>query len=93
MLDPGYAVCLWAGDSRIYVYRDGHLYRLTRDHSADNGGRHGGGVEWTAPDGLVGITAIELDADGLITRMTSLYDGRQLPTQRKTALLSASFAS
>jgi len=24
---------LWAGDSRIYLMRDGHLLRLTRDHS------------------------------------------------------------
>ncbi|MGH9188011.1 MAG: nuclear transport factor 2 family protein, partial [Acidimicrobiales bacterium] len=28
------------------------------------GGRHGGGFEWTSADGLVGISAIELDAHG-----------------------------
>ncbi|BAI74040.1 protein phosphatase (plasmid) [Azospirillum sp. B510] len=27
------ALCLWAGDSRIYLLRDVHLYRLTRDHT------------------------------------------------------------
>lgn len=29
----GYFAALWAGDSRIYLMRDGHLLRLTRDHS------------------------------------------------------------
>ena len=57
------------------------------------GGHHGGGFEWTADDGLVGVTAIELDQDGLITRVTSVYDGRQLPAERRSALLGATFTS
>ena len=41
------------------------------------GGTASGGLEWTAgPDhrGLVGITALELDAGQLITKVTSVYD-------------------
>jgi hypothetical protein len=56
------------------------------------GGTGGGAFEWTSADGLVGITAFELDADGLVTRITSVYDGRQLSPQRKADLLSRSFA-
>ncbi len=56
------------------------------------GGEHGGGFEWTAGadhDGLKGITAIELDDDGLVTTMTSVYDSRQLAPERKAALIAA----
>ena len=59
------------------------------------GGSDGGGFEWTAGPGagsLVGITALELDADGLITRITSVYDSRQLEPDRKAALIRAAFA-
>ena len=56
------------------------------------GGDAGGGFEWTAADSLVGITALERDADGLLTSITSVYDSRQLEPGRKAALIAASFA-
>jgi serine/threonine protein phosphatase PrpC len=33
LLGEGHAACLWVGDSRIYLRRDGALLQLTRDHS------------------------------------------------------------
>ena len=56
------------------------------------GGRHGGGFEWTAGQNhnlLAGITAIELDPDRQITRITSVYDSRQLRPDSRLALASA----
>jgi hypothetical protein len=57
------------------------------------GGRGGGGFEWTAGPGaehLAGITALELDADGLITSIISVYDAVQIDRARKRSLLEAS---
>ena len=57
------------------------------------GGRGGGGFEWTAGPGaaqLVGITALELDDDGLITAITSVYDSVQIDPASKRSLLEAS---
>ena len=53
------------------------------------GGRNGGAFEWTAaPEagGLAGITALELDDDGLITSVISTYDSRALDPTRQRAL-------
>ncbi len=56
------------------------------------GGAAGGAFEWTAADGLVGITAVERDADGLVTSITSTYDSRVLAPDRKAALIGRAFA-
>lgn len=60
------------------------------------GGRGGGGFEWTAAphtNGLVGITALELDSDGLITAITSVYDSRQLDAATTDSLRGAAIAA
>jgi ketosteroid isomerase-like protein len=57
------------------------------------GGPGGGGFEWTAGPGaehLTGITALELDTDGLITAITSVYDSRQIDPASKRSLVEAS---
>ncbi|WP_124372421.1 MULTISPECIES: PP2C family serine/threonine-protein phosphatase [unclassified Pseudomonas] len=33
LLDNGRAACVWAGDSRCYLWREQRLYQLSRDHS------------------------------------------------------------
>lgn len=45
------------------------------------GGAAGGGVEWIAAPGNTvagGISALEVDHTGRVSRLTTVYDGRQL---------------
>ena len=59
------------------------------------GGRDACGFEWTAgprAGRLAGITALELDGDGLITAITSVYDSRQIDPATKGALRGAAIA-
>lgn len=54
------------------------------------GGSTGGGFEWIAGDGTSvagGITAIEVEGDGLISRLTTVYDGRLLDDTRRDSLV------
>ena len=80
------------------VTADGRLARADREHESDLfwALRGGGGFEWTAPphtNGLVGITALELDSDGLITSITSVYDSRQLDRATTDSLRGAAIAA
>lgn len=55
------------------------------------GGNYGGGFEWRSADGHVrGVMVIELDDTGLISRITTTYDGRLLPAETRNALISLS---
>ncbi len=55
------------------------------------GGKMGGGYEWHAAPSAApmrrGNTALELDADGKITRFTTIYDSGLLPYDRYRALV------
>jgi ketosteroid isomerase-like protein len=57
------------------------------------GGPRGGGFEWTAgaeAGRLAGISALELDPTGHVTRLTSVYDSRQIAPLTRSALVEAS---
>jgi len=63
-------VCLWAGDSRIYLLRNGHLTQLTRDHSH---------VEDLIEQGLIARDqARDHRLSNLITRAVGATDELQL---------------
>lgn len=37
IVGDAYACCLWVGDSRLYLFRDGALYLISEDHAFENG--------------------------------------------------------
>ncbi|MGA7801905.1 MAG: protein phosphatase 2C domain-containing protein [Gammaproteobacteria bacterium] len=61
-----HCVSLWAGDSRIYCYRDGWLTRLTRDHSQVE--------EWVEQGRLLREDAESHPAANIITRAVGAAD-------------------
>jgi len=66
------AVCLWAGDSRIFLLRERRLQQLTRDHSR---------IEEMISQGLIS----RQEADGMpgnnaITRAVGVMEGLELDT-------------
>ena len=68
-----YCGYLWAGDSRLYLYRDGHLRQLTRDHSQIE--------ELKALGLLTDEEAVNHPAQHVITRAVGATDQLELDTQ------------
>lgn len=65
-----YCACLWAGDSRIYLYRDGNLRQLTRDHSQIE--------ELKSLGNMRHDMFVSLPARNLITRAVGAHDSLAL---------------
>jgi protein phosphatase len=65
---------LWAGDSRVYRYRDAHLTQLTRDHSQVE--------ELKAQGYLTAEEALDHPAQHLITRAVGAADWLELDEGR-----------
>ena len=68
IMDAHYAVCVWSGDSRIYLRRSDHLYQLTRDHTlaADDA---------DAPSGILTRAVGSADVLALDRVVTEIQEG------------------
>ncbi|KIF81415.1 PP2C family protein-serine/threonine phosphatase [Noviherbaspirillum autotrophicum] len=67
--------CLWAGDSRLYLYRAGQLRQLTRDHSQAEEYRAKSGFN---SDGLAPASGLRRVARNTITRAVGAADTLEL---------------
>ena len=69
---PGYCLCIWAGDSRVYRLRDFELEQITRDHSEVEELVADGKIDASEADGYPGenvITRAVGGEEGLILEM------------------------
>lgn len=70
---PGYCLCIWAGDSRVYRLRDFELEQITRDHSEVEEMIAEGTLDRKDADGYPGenvITRAVGGEEGLILEMS-----------------------
>jgi serine/threonine protein phosphatase PrpC len=70
LLGESHAVCLWVGDSRIYLRRDGTLFQLTRDHNLAQEMIDSGLI--AIPGHLHFVKAHGFDHTGVVRRVKSL---------------------
>jgi serine/threonine protein phosphatase PrpC len=72
LIHEGHYACLWAGDSRVYLFRDGRLEQITRDHSIVQQLLDAGALErhecQTHPDSHVVTRAIGAHASTVLDR-------------------------
>jgi serine/threonine protein phosphatase PrpC len=59
IMDEHHAVCVWCGDSRIYLRRRDHLYQLTTDHTLDCGEHGASGGILTRAVGSAEVLALD----------------------------------
>jgi len=72
----GQAACVWAGDSRIYLNRDGVTTQLTKDHSMSNeqDGANGGDLNQTLEPVNPNIITRAIGADDLLELDIEILD-------------------
>lgn len=61
LLGDGCAVCLWAGDSRAYLARAGHLHPITSDHSVIGPAADGAGLRTLVTRAIGPEPEVEID--------------------------------
>ncbi|MDR2572992.1 MAG: serine/threonine-protein phosphatase [Desulfovibrio sp.] len=74
LLNAGSAACLWAGDSRCYIFRDGVLYQCTKDHTLRQ--------EKIDSGELTALEAGRMISDKIITNAVGVHDALRLSEVR-----------
>ena len=73
----GYYACVWSGDSRIYVVRDGAIIQLSRDHTEVQ--------ELLAEGAITPEEARTWPASNVVTRAIGVFDQPELEITQRPA--------